>query len=147
MRRTTCVLLSCLALLAASPASAALPDGKEQTNSIGMKFVRIEPGEFVMGVGDSPPKTQAEWLERDEDESPAHPVKISTAFFLGVHEVTNAQYEQFDPAHKVLRGKQGATKGDNEPVTFVSWQPSCSEPPSPPAANCPGKKSTSTPSA
>src|SRR6185436_7487210 len=39
-----------------------------------------------------------------------------------VHEVTNAQFEQFDPEHKKLRGKFGIAKEDNDPVTFVTWQ-------------------------
>src|SRR5262249_25519430 len=43
-------------------------------------------------------------------------------FLLGVHEVTNAQYEQFDPEHKKLRGKDGVSNRDDEPVTFVTWQ-------------------------
>src|SRR5262245_44746701 len=102
--------------------AADLPAGKELTNSIGMKLVRIEAGEFVMGAGAEPPKTRDEWKDRDYDEAPAHPVKITRPFFLGSTEVTNAQYEQFDPEHKKLRGKFGFTKADDEPVTFVTWQ-------------------------
>jgi sulfatase modifying factor 1 len=116
----TCALFIPLVLTA--PARAELPEGKEHTNSLGMKLVRIEPGKFVMGQGDSPPRSRAEWRERDWDEAPAHPVKITRAFFIGAHEVTNAQYEQIDPGHKKLRGKHGATTADDEPVTFVTWQ-------------------------
>jgi formylglycine-generating enzyme required for sulfatase activity len=109
-------------LLSVPPIGAGLPDGKEQTDSIGMKLVRIEPGEFLMGSGDSPPKTREEWLERDGDEAPAHKVRITRAFFIGAYEVTNAQYEQFDAKHKELRGKFGNTRADDEPVTYVNWQ-------------------------
>jgi formylglycine-generating enzyme required for sulfatase activity len=101
---------------------AQVPAAREHTNSLGMKFVRIEPGEFVMGQGDGPPTSRDEWLKRDWDESPAHKVKITHAFFMGVHEVTNAQYEQFDPEHKKLRGKFGGTSGNDEPVVHVTWQ-------------------------
>src|SRR5437764_15425648 len=84
-------------LLCVHPLSAGLPESKQYTNSVGMKLVRIEPGEFLMGSGAQPPKSRLEWQQRDSDEAPAHKVKISRAFFLGAHEVTNAQCEQFDP--------------------------------------------------
>jgi formylglycine-generating enzyme required for sulfatase activity len=111
-----------LLLLSQCAIGADLPDGKGYTNSIGMKLVRIEAGEFLMGQGAAPPKNRAEWTERDWDEAPAHRVKITKPFFIGIHEVTNAQFEQFDPEHKKLRGSDGVSKGDDEPVTFVTWQ-------------------------
>ena len=106
-----------------TPASAQpLPAAKEHVNSIGMKLVRVEAGEFRMGQGDAPPKSRDEWLERDGDEAPAHLVKIGSPFHLGAQEVTNAQYERFDPKHKELRGKFGVPRADDEPVTFVTWK-------------------------
>jgi formylglycine-generating enzyme required for sulfatase activity len=57
----------------------------------------------------------------DWDERPTHEVTISQPFLMGVTEVTNAQYEQFDPQHKQLRGKLGFSKEDDEAVVFVSW--------------------------
>jgi sulfatase modifying factor 1 len=97
--------------------SAGEADEKTLTNALGMKLVRIEAGTFTMGQGDKPPTSRAEWLTRDADEAPAHPVRISKAFYLGVHEVANAQYEQFDAEHKKLR----AGGGDETPVAFVTW--------------------------
>ena len=97
------------------------PAVKHFTNSVGMKFVRIDAGTFVMGEGREPPRSRAEWEQRDADESPAHPVKISRAFYLGVHEVANAEYEQFDPKHKALRGKRNSSWSDDEPVAYVDW--------------------------
>jgi formylglycine-generating enzyme required for sulfatase activity len=108
--------LGCLAL----PGQAA--EEKDVTNSIGMKLVRIPVGEFTMGSGAQPPTSRKEWDERDADEAPAHTVKITRPFLMGSTEVTNAQYEQFDPEHKKLRGKFGITAADDEPVTFVTWQ-------------------------
>ncbi len=96
-------------------------DAKSFTNSIGMKFARIAAGAFMMGTGDAPPKSRAEWNERDHDEAPAHRVAISKAFHLGIHEVTNVQYEAFDPKHKALRGKRGSGKDDHDPVVYVTW--------------------------
>src|SRR5205809_362571 len=94
----------------------------ELTNAVGVKLVRIEPGQFLMGNGSEPPRERDAWETRDWDESPAHKVKISTAFYLGVFEITNAQYEKFDPDHHKLRGQFGASRADNEPVTHVTWQ-------------------------
>ncbi len=86
-------------------------DVKEQLNSIGMKLIRIEPGSFVMGQAKG----------GDFDERPVHKVTIGKAFHIAATEVTNAQYERFDPGHKKLRGKKGVSKGDDEAVVYVSW--------------------------
>src|SRR5262245_33650002 len=64
------------------------------------QVVRIEPGEFVMGEGDGPPRTKEEWRHREWDEAPAHRVKITRGFSLGATEVTNAEYRAFEPGHK-----------------------------------------------
>ncbi len=40
---------------------------------------------------------------------------------MAATEVTNAQYEQFDPEHRELRGKLGFSKQDDEAVVFVRW--------------------------
>jgi sulfatase modifying factor 1 len=101
---------------------ATAQEPKAVTNTLGMKLVRIEAGTFTMGQGAKAPASQSEWLDREYDEAPAHTVKISQAFLMGVHEVTNAEFEQFDPEHKKRRGQDGVSKGDNEPVTFVTWQ-------------------------
>jgi sulfatase modifying factor 1 len=103
-------------------ARAQQPESNPFENTVGMKFVRIASGEFTMGEGAVAPKSRNEWLMRDWDESPAHLVKISAPFFFGIHEVTNSQYERFDPDHKKLRGTHGASAADNEPVTFVTWK-------------------------
>jgi formylglycine-generating enzyme required for sulfatase activity len=116
MKRT----LSVLGFVMPLAVFAADPPG-ETTNSVGMKLVRIAPGEFTMGAGTEPPKSIDLWSKRDYDESPAHKVRITRAFSLGVTEVTNAQYEQFDPGHKEFRGRDGVSKADDEPVTFVAW--------------------------
>lgn len=96
---------------AATGPAGEMPSAQSLVNSLGMKLVRIEPGSFVMG---SP-------AGGDFDERPVHKVTLTRPFYLGVTEVTNAQYEQFDPQHKSLRGKLGFSKADNEAVVFVSW--------------------------
>jgi len=90
---------------------APMPTGKDYTNSIGMKFVRIEPGQFLMG----------QETGGDFDERPTHRVNITKPFYMAVTEVTNAQYERFDPQHRALRGKYGVSNEDDESVIFVSY--------------------------
>ena len=106
-------------------AGIAAAQPKEVTNSIGMRLIQIPAGTFTMGFTGEPLATAIAvrpWRANGNfDEHPAHPVHITKAFYMGAFEVTNAQYEQFDPSHKALRGKQGFSKEDNEAVVFVNW--------------------------
>jgi formylglycine-generating enzyme required for sulfatase activity len=114
-----------------APELARLPAEREFTNSIGMKSVRIEPGTFQMGQLKKLPSEVLpifrgrglfDALDKgDYDERPAHTVKITTPFYMGIVEVTNFQYELFDPEHKRLRGKEGLSNKDDEAAIFVSW--------------------------
>lgn len=83
---------------------------KNWRNSIGLEMVTIRPGTFQQG------STDAEY-----DEKPLHRVTIRNAFTMGSTEITNAQYELFDPGHKRLRGKMNTSFLDDDPVVFVSW--------------------------
>jgi len=106
---------------------------KEFVNSIGMKFVRIKPGTFQMGQSgllpfEILPHTGGRGDRMDTlrpgdfDEKPVHTVKITKPFYMAVCEVTNFQYEFFDYAHKLVRGKQqGFSKDDDGAVIFVNW--------------------------
>ncbi|MHC4574119.1 MAG: SUMF1/EgtB/PvdO family nonheme iron enzyme [Planctomycetota bacterium] len=88
-----------------------MPRTKEFTNSIGIKFMRIEPGSFRMGR-----RQGGDW-----DERPAHKVRISKPFYIAATEITNLQYELFDYTHRDLRGRNGLSKGDDEAAVFVNW--------------------------
>ena len=74
------------------------------TNTIGMRFVLIPPGEFDMGSSaeevarlldeakrDKAPNWYLDGLPR---EAPRHRVKITKPFYLGLCEVTQADYER-----------------------------------------------------
>jgi formylglycine-generating enzyme required for sulfatase activity len=115
-------------MAAAGSSAAEIPQAEEFHNSIGMKFVRIEPGGFQMGIEKIPlpePWAKSEHLrDGDPDEQPAHRVSISKSFYMGIHEVTNEQYEKFDPGHRHLRGKMGFSIESDEAVVFVSWHES-----------------------
>ena len=124
----TRILFSLLMLFAAPPfvRAAEEPTEKDFTNSLGMKMVRIEAGRFQMGLGEkSVPDAllnKREYLRNGNyDEHPTHPVTISRSFFMGVFEVTNEQFEQFDPKHKKLRGKLKFSNNNDEAVVFVNW--------------------------
>ena len=103
-----------------------IPTEKSFSNSIGMQFVRIEPGTFMMGSADANLTDELtsgkEYLkDGDWDEQPVHQVNISIPFHIGIYQVTNAQYEEFDPDHRELRGKIGFSQDDDEAVVFVDW--------------------------
>ena len=66
--------------------SQSLGTPVEMTNSIGMKLVLIPPGEFLMGSPEGEVGRQAR--ER------RHQVRITKPFYLGVYEVTQAEYER-----------------------------------------------------
>jgi formylglycine-generating enzyme required for sulfatase activity len=104
------VLFQLLALL--HPARAQAP--KEITNSIGMKLVLIPKGTFMMG---SPESEQG----RNENET-QHEVTISKNYYLGVYEVTQAQYEKVmgkNPSY--FQGAKVGNENADLPVENVSW--------------------------
>ncbi len=128
------ILFIVILLAVAASCAADMPEEEEFTNSIGMKLVRIEPGEFEMGqlkrlVPDVLPEIEGgdrggrfDLLgDGDYDEKPVHTVKITKPFYMGAFEVTNKQYELFEPEHRKLRGKHDISKADNEAALYVSW--------------------------
>jgi formylglycine-generating enzyme required for sulfatase activity len=92
-------LVAGLPVLAQSPGAAK--------NSTSIEFVKIAPGEFVMGcsTGDE---------ACDADEKPAHRVQITKAFEIGKYEVTQAQWQA------VMGSNPSTIKGDDHPVETVS---------------------------
>jgi formylglycine-generating enzyme required for sulfatase activity len=104
------VLFYLLVLLDQAKAQAP----KEITNSIGMKLVLVPKGTFMMGS----PETEK---GRQENET-QHEVTISKDYYLGVYEVTQAEYQQVmttNPSY--FQGEK--IKGDSSPhpVEQVSW--------------------------
>src|SRR5262249_5965089 len=74
----------------------------------GIEFIRIEPGEFMMGCssGDT---------ECGQNEKPAHRVRITKAFEIGKYEITQGQWEA------VMGTNPSRFKGTDLPVELVSW--------------------------
>ena len=70
------------------------------TNSIGMKFVWIPPGTFLMGS----PKSEA---GRSDDEA-QHNVTLTKGFYMGVCPVTQEQWQAVmanNPSHFAARSR------------------------------------------
>jgi len=91
-------IVTLAAALAASAAST--PAGETYTNSLGMKFVRIEPGDLMMGFEQKSPPAGIKGDEKratDYDELPRRSVRITEPFYISVTEVTIDQFRQFRP--------------------------------------------------
>lgn len=91
--------------LAAEGKNALAP---AMTNSIGMEFVLINPGKFIMG-------TDASKQSADEHEMPHHEVTISKPFYMGRHLVTQKQWKA------IMGDNPSSMRGDDLPVVSVSW--------------------------
>lgn len=74
----------------------------------GLDMIAIPGGAFTMGDEQNEP-----------DEAPAHEVTLAP-FAMARHELTNEEYERFDPTHRQYR--DGFSWRDREPVVSVSWR-------------------------
>jgi len=76
-------------------------------NSLGMKFAWISPGTFLMGSPESE--------EQHQPDEKQHRVTLTKGFFLGIHQVTQAQWQA------IMGSNSRRFKGDTLPVEKVSW--------------------------
>jgi len=114
-------ILTGLAILAVAGAALAAPDyaklpaqyaklPKKVTNDLGMEFVLIPPGSFMMGS----PESEVGHQKRER----LHKVILTRPFYLQTTEVTLSQW------HKVMGTRWLAAKrpgGPDSPVVQVSW--------------------------
>ncbi|HEX4145873.1 MAG TPA: SUMF1/EgtB/PvdO family nonheme iron enzyme [Pirellulales bacterium] len=63
--------------------------GEVITNTIGMKLALIPAGEFLMGS----PESELSYGNEHEASEQQHQVRITRPFYMGVHEVTQSQYQ------------------------------------------------------
>ena len=110
----------------------------EYTNSVGMMFVLIPPGEFMMGstaeeIAAAPHFASEDgyWTACAKGEAPRHAVRISRPFYLGKHEVTQNTYSQLmgnNPSDFSVTGalKERVVGLDTSlfPVEMVGWSDS-----------------------
>jgi formylglycine-generating enzyme required for sulfatase activity len=85
---------------------------KVLTNSIGMKLAPIPEGKFTMGS----PVTEE---EREDKELP-HEVSITKPFHMGVHEVTQRQFQTVMKMNR-SRFNAGGGGGPDHPAENVLW--------------------------
>ena len=88
------------------------------TNSIGMKFVRIESGKFTMGTesgrraGSAPPSNEI-----------AHEVELTKPFCMATCEVTQQQWNTVMPEKAdIWKGERNTIEGEDVAASFISWQ-------------------------
>lgn len=79
----------------------ATPPGSVE-NSLGMQFVRIPAGDFLMGSDEAPASLARDFPQYEparfrtlDDEAPVHRVRITRDFHLGRYEVTVGQFRSF----------------------------------------------------
>ena len=86
-------------------------------NGVELELVWIPLGEFMMGSHNSE-------ANRRSDEGPRHRVKLTQGYWMGKHEVTQAQWQAImgsNPSY-FKDGKNGAPSDSrNHPVETVSW--------------------------
>ena len=88
---------------------------KKFTNSIGMKFVWIPPGNFMMGSPKEEKGRGAIENQRGAAES-QHTVTLTQGFYMGVYAVTQEEWQA------VMENNPSHFKGEkNLPVETVSW--------------------------
>ncbi len=80
-------------------------------NGVTMEFVYIKPGTFVMG-GESTSEGRFQAVE-----TPKHEVTITKGFYIGKHEVTQAQYEAV-----MGNNPSKSTRNPDCPADNVTWQ-------------------------
>jgi eukaryotic-like serine/threonine-protein kinase len=87
------------------------PKGVETlTNSIGMRFNLCRAGTFTMGDDSS-----------NGDGQPEHHVTIAKPFYVGIYEVTNAEYRRV-MGELPGRLRDDDRRGDDLPVECVFWE-------------------------
>ncbi|WP_254508138.1 bifunctional serine/threonine-protein kinase/formylglycine-generating enzyme family protein [Anatilimnocola floriformis] len=107
----------------------------EWENSLGMKFVLIPPGAYRRGSTDAVIQhlvasgaNDEHWRDCVRSEGPQHLVTLTQPFYLGAHEVTQANYQEIigiNPAHFSATGDGKDLVQDLDtsqfPVEHVSW--------------------------
>lgn len=133
-RIRTTIVASLLPMLSIAAPAALGQSGAPAADSLKMKLVRIEPGEFTMGVGrtlygptrrelgeDHPFSVQIKGNEQ-WNEQPAHQVRLTRPFDISVHEVTLGQFKQFvrETGHVTDAEKNGTAIGFNRQANDTS---------------------------
>ena len=82
-------------------------------NAVGIKFVLIPAGQFMMGSADGE-------VGRYPVEGPQHKVKFRKAFYMSIHQVTQGQWKAV-MGSTPWDGKDHAQNGPSNAVNHVNW--------------------------
>jgi formylglycine-generating enzyme len=124
------------------PAARLLAQKAEVTNSIGMEFILVKPGNFTLGKFQPPYPTSKETTEiqtdsdkgytaaqyklaeqlAKQDSRPGFQVTIAKPFYIGKFEVTQAQWNKVMGKNpSVFQGSKVTDDAGAHPVENVSW--------------------------
>ena len=98
--------------------AAEPPTGPTYTNSLGMRFVRFEPGTFTMGTGTDLRIADIDFNGVEYDEQPAHPVTLTAPFYVLTARVSRAQFLQAGLAGEATGGGRVSW---NNAAAFCAW--------------------------
>src|SRR4051812_27665971 len=103
-------LLATIVALVFTPLITQVLSGEalKLSDTVSMEFVRIPPGEFMMGCSSGDTECYG-------SEKPPHRVKITRGFEVGKYEVTQAQWQL------VMGTNPSEFKGADRPVEQVNW--------------------------
>ena len=82
-------------------------------NALGVKFVLVPAGEFMMGSGDNE-------VGRYKEEGPQRKVKIPKAFYMSIHQTTQGQWKAA-MGTTPWKGKRAARDNPDHAVNHVCW--------------------------
>jgi len=82
-------------------------------NDLGMRFVLIPAGTFLMGEAGEP--------AQDPDHAPLHDVTLTRSFYVSIYEVTNEQFAAYAPSHDSGSREGKPLNGPHQPVAGVTW--------------------------
>lgn len=88
-----------------TPQQREIFEAPVETNSIGIQLKELPAGEFIMGSDNG-----------EDNAKPALQVVLTDPFFISVHEVTQAQYEE------VMGTNPSQFKSPRNPVEQVRWE-------------------------
>ena len=81
---------------------------------LGQELRLVLPGEFTMG------SSRREQGRRSNEALRA--VRLSEGFYLGIKEVSNAEFRQFDPEHDSGSFSGESLDGDEQPAVRITWE-------------------------
>lgn len=84
------------------------------TTNQGLQLLLVNPGEFEMG---SPRREQGRRANETQRS-----IRLTRQFYIGTHEITNAQFRDFKPKHTSGSEVYRSLGDDDHPAVMLSWE-------------------------